>query len=79
MKAIVSGFETLLTIIKTLFGMIENLFKGLGYMFLYVGTVWTKLAIIIRQMPGWVSGFMLATLLFSILYLIVGRNGGKSD
>lgn len=79
MKAIVSGFETLITIIKTMFSMIENIFKGIGYMLYYTNTMFTKLAYMIAQLPGWISGFMLATLAISILYLIVGRSGGKSD
>lgn len=79
MKAIVNGFSTLLTIIKTGFGMIMNIFKGIGYMLYYTNTMFTKLAYMIAQLPGWVSGFMMATLAISILYLIVGRSGGKSD
>ena len=79
MKEVVSGFETLLTLLKTGFEMIMNIFKGLGYMLLYTNTMFTKLAYLIAQLPGWVNAFMMATLGISILYLILGRQGGKSD
>ena len=79
MKAIVSGFSTLLTLLKTGFSMLMNVFKGIGYMLVYTNTMFTKLAYLIGQLPGWVNGFMMATLAISILYLIIGRTGGKSD
>lgn len=79
MKAVVSGFKWLISTIKFLVGMVMNIITSLGYAFAYCRTLITRLIVLIGQMPSWISGFMMITLIISFIYLVIGRSGGKSD
>ena len=79
MRAIIGGFETLLNNIQSAWQIVINLFSAIGKAFIYIQRVETTLIGIIGTIPSWLSGFMLATLMISIIYIIIGRVGGKSS
>ena len=79
MKAIVSGFTWLIDTIKMLVGILMSLIMSLVYAFQYIRTLINRLIVLIGQMPPWISGFMMATLVISVVYIIIGRQGGKSN
>lgn len=79
MDAIVNGFQGLISGFQLVWNIISNIFGAIGQAFIYINQVETLLIGLIGQMPPYISGFMLATLLISIIYIIIGRVGGHSE
>lgn len=78
MKAIISSFTWLIDTIKTLIGILMSLITSIIYALQYIQTLINRLIVLIGQMPPWISGFMMATLVISVVYIIIGRQGGKN-
>ena len=79
MSGIINGFQAILSGIQTAWTIITNLFGAIGKAFIYIGNIESTLIGTIGLLPSWISGYMLATLLISILYIIIGRVGGRSS
>lgn len=79
MKAIVSGFTFLINAIKTIFGFVMNIFKAIAMLFEYLITIVNLAFTAILTLPPYIQAFAYITIAISIIYIIVGRNTGKSD
>lgn len=79
MKAIVNGFKWLITTIKLLVSFIMNFFKALFMMFQYLITIINLAFSTILSLPSYIQAFAYMTIAIAIIYIIVGRNIGKSD
>lgn len=78
MQAIINGFEQLIGNIRAIFTIISNLFSMIGHTMVYIEKITLLLFGYIGQIPPWISGFMMITLVVSFLYIIIGRVGGKN-
>lgn len=79
MKGILNIFKTLFDTIVNLFNMLMNVFKLLGMMLSYIGTIITLALNQISTLPTWLQAFAVITLAISVIYIIIGRNAGKSE
>ncbi len=79
MKAIVNGFSFIINLFKTIFSIIMNLFKTIGMLFQYLITIINIAITTIATLPPWLRAFAILTISISTIYIIVGRNTGKSD
>lgn len=78
-KALVDGLKNIVLFIKVLYKLVVNLVTGVYKMLSWVMAVVTKVVAIILTLPDYIQIFATITLTISIIYLIVGRNHGKSD
>lgn len=79
MKAIVSGFSTIINIFKMFFDIIMSIFETLAMVLRYLYTIVSLAFEVIVSFPSWLKAFAVITLSISICYIIIGRNVGKSD
>lgn len=79
MKAIVSGFSTIINIFKMIFDIIMSIFETLAMVLRYLFTIVSLAFEVIVSFPSWLKAFAVITLSISICYIIIGRNAGKSD
>ena len=79
MKAIISGFNWLISTIKQLFSILMSIFSTLAMVFNYLIAI-VQIAInTISSFPDWLKAFGLITISISIAYILIGRDTGKSD
>lgn len=78
-KAIVNGFKWLIDTITLLFDFVVSFFETIGMVFTYVGTIINLATSFILTLPSWLQAFGLITIAICGVYIIVGRNAGKSD
>lgn len=79
MKAIINGFTWLINTIKLLFSFIMNFFKAITMLFNYLITIINLAFTTILTLPSYIQAFAYITIAISIIYIIVGRNAGKSE
>jgi hypothetical protein len=78
-KALISGVQWLIDTITLLFNFIFNIFDTIGMVFTYVGTIIQVATNFILTLPSWLQAFGLITLAICSIYIVVGREAGKSD
>lgn len=86
MKGIFSGIQTLINAITTIVNGIVlaikfliNLIKSLVDLIRLLATTLANATNIAITLPSWLLAFVTASIGIAILYMIIGRNGGKSD
>ena len=79
MKALVNGFSFIINLFKTIFGFIMNFFKAITMLFHYLITIINLAFTTILTLPSYIQAFAYITIAIAIIYIIVGRNTGKSD
>lgn len=79
LKAIVSGFSTIIKIFKMLFDIILSFFETIGMVFRYLYTIVNLAFDVILTFPAWLKAFAVITISISIFYIIINREAGRSD
>lgn len=79
MKGIISAFTWLIEFIKDIFSYVSMVFKMIGQAFKYIGQIITMAFNWLITFPIWLKGIIWLTLFISVMYIIIGRVGGKSD
>lgn len=79
MKAIISGFNWIIEFFKTIFNFISTTFETLGMVFKYIYTIVRLCTDLILSFPPWIQAFGLITISICAVYMIIGRDAGKSD
>ena len=79
MQMIKNGLEFIVKFFKTLGNLIQNFFEMNMKMTTIGIAVMQKTTQAILNMPSWLQYFAVLTLSVSLLYIIIGRNVGKSD
>lgn len=66
---------------ETVFDFFKQLIANLMMLFEYIGLASTTAYNLVASLPTWLQAFGTATILISVLYLILGRStgGDKSD
>lgn len=85
MKGIINGIQGIIDIFISIWDAIKlcitfliNLVKGLFQMLTILKTTITNSMNFTLTLPSWLIAFASATIAVSILYIIVGRESGKS-
>lgn len=78
MTGILNSFSTIINMFKTLFGLITNFFIHIGDLFNLSAQATQTSLDMIDTFPYQIQYFALMTLLVSIIFLVLGRVGGKS-
>lgn len=79
MKGILSALKWFIDIIKLLFNTLMNIFKILGKVFQILFQIVNIAFTTILSMPTWLQAFMVITIIVSVMYVVLGRESGKSD
>lgn len=79
MKGIINAFTWLIEFIKNIFSYISMVFKMISQAFFYIGQIITMAFNWLVTFPTWLKGIIWLTLFISVMYIIIGRVGGKSD
>ena len=79
MRAVVSGFKWLIATLKTLISFLMNFFKAITMLFSYLIHIINVAFTTILTLPSYIQAFAYITIAICIIYIIVGRNSGKSD
>ena len=79
LTGLINGIKNIIGMFKIIFDMIEQFFSMLGMLFTYITRVIQLLGDIALSTPIWLRTFVLLTTAISVIYLILGRNTGKSD
>lgn len=79
MKGIISIFENLINIIKTIFSIVTNFFKSIGVLLQIVTSVIANIVSLTADLPPYITAFVMATIAVSVLFIVLGRQGGKSS
>lgn len=78
MEAIQEGFTWLIEFLKTVFDMLMSSFEMIGDMVNYVGVALNVLSNILYTIPPWIRVFGVISMSVALVYIIVGRETGKS-
>lgn len=79
MKAIVQYFSNIWYFITTIAKFIWHTITNIGVFIDYANEINTFVLEFIDTMPTFIQYFALITLLISILFVLLGRSGGKSS
>ncbi|MDE5889052.1 MAG: hypothetical protein K2H20_03435 [Bacilli bacterium] len=79
MGAIIDAFDWLINFFKTIFNFISNTFETLGMVFKYIYTIIRLATDVILTLPTWLHAFGFITISICAIYMIIGREAGKSD
>lgn len=79
MSAIIDGFNWIIDFFRTIFDFITNTFTTLAMVFQYIFTIVEVATNVILSLPTWLQAFGLITISVCAVYIIVGRDAGKSD
>lgn len=79
MIGILNGIKNIIGMFKSIFDMIMSGFKMLILMFEYLVKIITILGDVAISSPLWLKTFISITAAVSVIYLILGRNTGKSE
>jgi hypothetical protein len=79
LNGILNGFKWLIDTIKFLVGLLMSLVKAITMLFQYLITIVNLAFTTIVTLPPFIQAFAYITIAISIIYIIVGRNTGKSD
>lgn len=78
-QAVVDAISNLIEFIKILWMFIVNIISSLITALAYIATIIPKVLTLIATLPSWLIAFATITLGISVAYIIVGRQGGKSE
>lgn len=78
MQDILAFFDWFGNLCMTIFDFVVGLIEDLITMLEYVGVAATNAFDMIANLPDWMQGFAIITITISIIFVIVGRNAGKS-
>lgn len=81
MQAVVDALSAIFEMFETGFNFFKQLIVNLIMLFEYIGLASSTAYNLVVSLPVWLQAFGTATILISILYLILGRStgGDKSD
>ena len=81
MQALLDVFESIFGMLETVFNFFKQFIANITMLFQYIGLASTTSYNLVASLPTWLQAFGTATILISVLYLIVGRStgGDKSD
>lgn len=79
MEWLVEAFDFIISTITSVWEFFTGLLENIGVMLEYVGIVAELCYSTIASLPSWLQAFGTITILISTLYMILGREGGKSD
>lgn len=79
MKLIFDYFMRLVSIFEVFWNFVLTFFENMIMLFKYILHSMALATQCILSMPTWLQVFATLTLSVSVLYLIVGRQGGKSE
>lgn len=79
MQAIIDGFDWLISSFKMVFDFIGNTFETLGMAFKYIYTIVRLATDLIGTFPTWLQAFGLISVTICAIYMVIGREAGKSD
>ncbi len=79
MNAIIDGFNWIIEFFKTIFNFISNTFETLGMVFKYIYTIIRLATDVILTLPPWIQAFGFITISICAIYMIIGRDAGKSE
>lgn len=71
--------DFIINTITSVWDFFTGLLENIGVMLEYLGVVAELCYSTIDSLPTWLQAFGTVTILISILYMILGRQGGKSD
>lgn len=76
MKAIISGIKGIVDFISLIIDLVVSLVRSLINLTTYLSQALVISFDFISTFPDWLKTFALITISISILYIILGRNGG---
>lgn len=79
MRGILNALDFILSTIKSVWDFFIGLVENLILLVKYIGKALVLAGQCIAEMPTWLQVFATLTVSVSVLYLILGRQGGKSD
>lgn len=79
MSALVNGFTWFINAIRLAFELVFNIIRSIAMLFRYLLTIINLAFTAILTLPPYIQAFAYLTIGISIIYIIVGRNTGKSD
>lgn len=79
MRALISGLGNIVDFLKFAVKMANFALHSLIKMFEYLLAIMPKIWGILPTFPNYISTFIEITLGFAVIYMLVGRNSGKSD
>ncbi len=78
MNAIIDGFNWIISFFRTIFDFFSTTFEILGLVFKYIYTCIRLANDIIPTLPTWLQAFGLITISICAIYMIIGREAGKT-
>ena len=81
MQFIYDFFNSIGNVVETIGGFFADIVVNFIQFFKYIGFAAGLSYNLVASLPTWLGGFGLATVLISVIYLIIGRDtgGNKSD
>lgn len=79
MSAIINFFDWIINFFKTIFDFVTNIFTTIGLVFKYLYTTISLATNIITTLPNWLQAFGIICLSICAIYMIIGRDPGKSE
>lgn len=78
MQAIIDGFNWIISFFKTIFDFIMTTFETLAMVFRYIATIVQLAFTVILTLPTWLQAFGIITISVCSVYIVIGREAGKS-
>lgn len=79
MQGILNAFDFIISTIKSVWAFFIGIVENLILLVKYIGKALVLAGQCVSEMPTWLQVFATVTISVSVLYLILGREGGKSD
>lgn len=79
MQGILNAFDFIISTIKSVWAFFMGIVDNTILLIKYIGKALELAYDCIAQMPSWLQAFAFVTVSVSVLYLILGREGGKSN
>lgn len=79
MGAIIDGFNWIIDLFTTIFDFIFNIFDTIGMVFAYLSTIIQMCTSVLMTFPNWLRAFGFITISICAIYMVVGRDAGKTD
>ncbi len=77
MKKIISAIKGLFDIVSLAFSLITGFLENLLKLFYYLTKALANGLVFIGTLPTWLQTFGMITISISVMYIILGRNGGS--
>lgn len=76
MDYITDALESIITFFETVFGFFESIVDNLSMLMEYIALATTTGYNFVATLPTWLQAFGTATILVSVLYMLIGRESG---